>query len=257
MTDMADIDMLRVAEHAFYADVLPVVDHDAPGSVRLVDWMGSDLDVVRAARVSYAAEARAGDDEKSDTKLINYLMRNGHTTPFEMVQFRFEIKLPIFVCRQWHRHRTWSYNEVSARYTELDEGFYVPAVGTYGTQSKSSKQARDFADEVDAARANPLEAGWRNNQIAFNRAAVQVYRKFVEESMPRELARSVLPVAMYTRMQASVDLHNLLHFIRLRSHAHAQYEIRVYSDAMLRMIETVVPVSVAAFREHVLKEKTP
>jgi thymidylate synthase (FAD) len=234
------------------ADVLPCIDHDVPGHVRLVDYMSSDLDVVRAARVSYNADERAGEDEGSDARLIHYLMKNGHTTPFEMVQFRFEIKLPIFVVRQWHRHRTWSYNEVSARYTELDEGFYVPDVGAYGKQSASSKQAREFHGGPTEPGETERNTQWRVDQIRIATQAVAMYKRHVSDGMPRELARSVLPVSMYTRMQASVDLHNLLHFIRLRSHPHAQYEIRVYSDAMLRIIEKIVPVSVAAFRQHVL-----
>lgn len=234
-------------------NVLPVVDHATPGHVRLVGSMGSDIDVVRAARVSYDADWRAGEDEKGDAKLIRYLMKNGHTTPFEMVQLRFEIKAPIFVFRQWHRHRTWSYNEMSARYTELDEGFYVPDVGMYGQQSKSSKQARDIADALDETTFQK-QAGWREDQIAIVRSAVGAYRQYVIEGMPRELARAVLPVAMYSRMQASVDLHNLFHFLRLRLHSHAQYEIRVYAQAMLEMAETVAPISTAAFREFILGE---
>lgn len=239
-----------------FHEVLRTVGNVLPGSIRLVDHMGSDLDIVRAARVSYAAEARAGEDEKSDFRLINYLMKNHHTTPFEMVQFKFEIKAPIFVFRQWHRHRTWSVNEMSGRYVELDEGFYVPDVGDYGTQNASNKQMRDIGGKTSIMTPEEIDRDteWQREQTEFMLAAFDLYRRHVAEGMPRELARAILPCATYSRMQASIDLHNLLHFIRLRSHSHAQYEIRVYSDAMLAMIEPVVPVAVAAFRKHILNQ---
>ena len=228
-------------------EVLPVEGHDVKGYVRLVDHMGSDLSVVRAARVSYNADWRPGDGEGSDERLINYLMKNKHTSPFEMVQFAFEVKAPIFIFRQWHRHRTWSFNEMSARYTELDEGFYVPAAGKYGTQSKSSKQARvESTGQLVAVR----DDRWHAQQTAQIHQAIREYKIYLEEGMPRELARAILPVACYSRMHASVDLHNLFHFLKLRLHEHAQYEIRVYAEAMLKLIEPIVPISVAAFRKH-------
>lgn len=216
-----------------------VLDH---GFVRLVDSMGNDLSVVRAARVSYDAAWRAGEDQGSDTKLINYLWRNHHTTPFEAVTLTFEIKAPIFVFRQWHRHRTWSYNELSARYRELPEEFYVPKPEHLGVQSKSSKQARD----LDAA--NPE---WAKFQIRHIREACvqsfETYRDLLAMDVPRELARSVLPVATYSHMFATVDLLNLMKFLTLRCDAHAQYEIRVYADAMRDLAKTVAPVCIAAW----------
>ena len=218
------------------------LDH---GLVRLVDSMGSDLSIVRAARVSYDAEWRAGDDEGKDAKLINYLMKNKHTSPFESVSFTFEVKAPIFVFRQWHRHRTWSFNEVSARYTELPEEFYVPALEQITTQSTSNKQMRTDGVNPEAAKARRLI----HDQCG---ASFEVYKELLTLGVPRELARSVLPVGTYSHMFASVDLHNLFHFLKLRLHSHSQYEIRVYAEAMLALIEPIVPVAVAAFREHML-----
>lgn len=219
-----------------------VLDH---GLVRLVDHMGSDLSVVRSARVSYDAEWRAGEDEGKDAKLINYLMKNRHTSPFESVNFTFEVKAPIFVLRQWHRHRTWSYNEISARYAELPEEFYVPEEGQITTQSASNKQMRTDSE-------NPHAFYIRKKIESHCARAFELYREFIADGCPRELARGVLPVNTYSHMFATVDLHNLFHFLKLRLHSHAQYEIRVYAEAMLNLIEPIVPVSVAAFREHML-----
>lgn len=207
------------------------------GYVRLVDHMGSDLSVVRAARVSYNADWREGEDSgNSDRRLIHYLWKNKHTSPFEAVQFTFEVQAPIFVFRQWHRHRTWSFNEVSARYTELPEVFYVPSPGDIGQQSKSNKQMRDVEnvysiDEIMTA-AMMKSAG----KVAF-----EIYKELLARGVPRELARTVLPVSTYSRMFATVDLRNLLHFLDLRIHPHAQPEIRVYAEAMRKLVRPHVP----------------
>lgn len=214
-----------------------VLDH---GFVRLVNYMGDDLSIVRSARVSYDADWRSGEDDGSDAKLIRYLMRNRHTSPFEAVVFTLEIKCPIFIARQWHRHRTWSYNEVSARYTELDEGFYVPAPEVIGRQAKHNKQMRELGSSNEEASKVILTAC----EFAFLQ-----YRGLLDSGVPRELARSVLPVAAYTRFFGTVDLHNLFHFLRLRLHAHAQWEIRRYAEAIMALIEPVVPVAVDAFKE--------
>lgn len=238
-----------------YREVLPVVAHDIPGHIRLISHMGGDLDVVRAARVSYDADWRAGDDEGKDAKLIDYLMRNHHTTPFEMVQFKFEVKAPIFVFRQWHRHRTWSFNEMSGRYVELDEGFYVPVVGSYGTQSVSNKQQREIKEGEGAFENIARDKEWQAEQINHMKLSQLTYQRHVANGMPRELARLILPTATYSRMQTSIDLHNLFHFLRLRCHSHAQYEIKVYADAILELIEPIVPVCVAAFKKHILEKQ--
>jgi len=223
-------------------EAIKVLDH---GLVRLVDHMGSDLSVVRSARVSYDAEWRTGEDDGKDAKLINYLIKNRHTSPFESVCFTFEVKAPIFVFRQWHRHRTWAFNEVSARYTELPEEFYVPAVDQITTQSASNKQMR-------TSTQHPLAADMQRVLQTQCEEAFQSYRWLIADGCPRELARAVLPVATYSHMFASVDLHNLFHFLKLRLHEHAQHEIKVYAEALLSLIEPVVPVSVRAFRDHVL-----
>lgn len=220
--------------------MINVLDH---GFVRLVSSMGGDLAVVRSARVSYDAEWRTGEDEGKDEKLIHYLMRNKHTSPFESVTFTFEVKAPIFVLRQWMRHRSWSYNEVSARYSELPEEFYVPAVEHITTQSDSNKQMRTDEQHPKAGTMR-----WVIEQQ--NMAAFSAYKELLRADCPRELARTVLPVGTYSHMFATVDLHNLFHFLRLRLHEHSQYEIRVYAEALLKLIETIVPVSVAAFKEY-------
>jgi thymidylate synthase (FAD) len=208
------------------------------GFVRLVDSMGSDLSIVRAARVSYDADWRAGDDEGKDAKLIAYLLKNKHTTPFEAVTFTFEVKAPIFVFRQWHRHRTWSYNEVSARYTELDEGFYIPDADKIGRQMQSNKQVREITGDESADARIAVRAIRDHCLGSFDR-----YRELLALGVPRELARSVLPVASYSRMFATVDLHNLFHFLTLRLHSHAQYEIRVYAEAIVQLITPIIPVT--------------
>lgn len=217
------------------------LDH---GFVRLVDWMGSDLSIVRAARVSYDAAWRAGEDSGSDSKLIKYLWEHDHTTPFEAVQFTFEVKAPIFVVRQWHRHRTWTYNELSARYRELPAEYYVPDPAVIGTQSKNNKQARDLIQEVTP------EAHKAAREIAqASHDAFVTYRRLLDLGTPRELARSVLPTNTYTHMFATVDLLNLFRFMTLRCDEHAQYEIRRYAWAMQELAKPVVPVAMAAWED--------
>ena len=215
-----------------------VLDH---GFVRLVDSMGSDLSVVRAARVSYDAAWRAGEDEGGDEKLIRYLWRNRHTTPFEAVTFSFEIYAPIFVFRQWHRHRTWSYNELSARYRPLPEVFYLPDPAIVGVQSTNNKQGRQDGADLAERKA---EVVMLKEACA---ASFRTYEKLLAAGWPRELARSVLPVNTYSHMFGTVNLLNLLKFLTLRCDSHAQYEIRVYADAMRELIRPVVPVCIAAW----------
>lgn len=223
-------------------EAIKVLDH---GLVRLVEHMGSDLSIVRNARVSYDAEWRAGEDEGKDAKLLNYLIKNKHTSPFESCVFTFEVKAPIFVLRQWHRHRTWSFNEISARYAELPEEYYVPELDQITTQSATNKQMRTEEQNPQASMIATLIYG--QNRLAFG-----AYKELIEKGCPRELARTVLPVGTYSHMFATVDLHNLMHFLKLRLHSHSQYEIRVYAQAMLDLITPIVPHSVAAFKEHLL-----
>ena len=216
--------------------VIKVLDY---GHVRLVEHMGDDLSIVRNARVSYDAVPRY---DGSDEKLIRYLWKHKHTSPFECVQFTFDIKCPIFVARQWHRHRTWAYNEVSARYTELPGECYLPELDQITTQSTSNKQMRTNEENHEAWRIRELMR--HHNQIA-----VDLYKGLLAYKCPRELARGVLPLNTYTHFFGTVDLRNLFHFLELRLHPHAQYEIRVYAEAMLKLVEPLVPTAVAAFKE--------
>lgn len=217
-------------------DRVEVLDH---GFIRLVDSMGNDLSVARAARVSYDAAWRAGEDQGGDAKLVNYLWKNHHTTPFEAVTFTFEVHAPIFVLRQWHRHRTWSYNELSARYRPLPEVFYLPAADNVGKQAAKNKQGREDSDQDRADDIARLDAHCKR--------AFYEYGRLLEAGWPRELARMVLPLNTYSHMFATVDLLNLLKFLTLRCDAHAQYEIRVYADAMRDLVRPIVPVCVAAW----------
>ena len=229
---------------------IDVLDH---GFVRLVDHMGGDLSIVRAARVSYDAAWRAGENEGSDERLIRYLWKNRHTTPFEAVEFQFEVKAPIFVFRQWHRHRTWSYNELSARYRELPREFYVPDPAIIGTQSASSKQARDVDGNSSEEAIDCAEEMRKAGNLAF-----ETYRYLLEKGAPRELARSVLTVSTYSHMFAKTNLRNLFAFLDLRCHSHAQHEIKVYAEAMRELIRPIVPIAVSAWETPTsLERSTP
>lgn len=219
-------------------DKIDVLDH---GFVRLVDHMGSDLSVVRAARVSHDAAWRVGA-EKDDERLINYLWKNKHTSPFEHVTFTFEVKAPIFVFRQWHRHRTWSFNEVSARYTELPNEYYIPAMDQMLGQSTSNKQGR-------AEPIKRVEEAIDVIKLSCERS-YEAYKALLADGLTRELARSVLPVATYSHMFATVNLLNLFRFLALRWDDHSQYEIRVYAEAMYKLVEPIVPVAAQAFLGH-------
>lgn len=222
---------------------IKVLNH---GHVRLIESMGSDLSIVRNARVSYDAEWRSGEDAGKDAKLIDYLVKNYHTSPLEAVQFTFDVKAPIFVFRQWHRHRTWSFNEISGRYSVLPEEYYIPELSQITTQSTSNKQMRTDME-------HPKSMDIQDDISASCKWAFDTYSKLIKQGCPRELARGVLPVNTYSHMFATVDLHNLANFLRLRLHEHSQYEIRVYAQAMLELIEPIVPVTVAALRKYTIK----
>lgn len=210
------------------------------GFVRLVDSMGSDLSIVRAARVSYDADWRAGEDTGSDSKLIRYLIKNKHTSPFEAVAFTFEIKAPIFVIRQWQRHRTWSFNEISGRYTEMEDEFYLPDLNQITHQSSDNKQMRtDIENENSEDIRRIMEKCMRD--------CFSMYKEQLKLGCPRELARTVLPLSTYTRMFCTVNLHNLIHFLKLRQHKHAQHEIREYANAMEVLIKQIVPITMFSY----------
>lgn len=211
---------------------IKVLDH---GMVRLVEHVGSDLSVSRAARVSYDAPPR-----EQDVKLIKYLWDNKHTSPFEAVVFTFEIKAPIFVLRQWMRHRTAAYNELSARYKKLPHEIYLPDLDQITTQSTDNKQMRT---DTPHPEANQL----REMMISAHEWSFEIYEKLLDKGCPRELARSVLPLGTYSHMFTTVNLRNLFNFLNQRTHEHSQYEIRVYADAMLELIRPIVPACVAAW----------
>ena len=213
------------------------------GYIRLVDSMGGDLSIVRSARVSYNADWRAGQDTGSDEKLIGYLMANGHNTPFESVVATFEVKAPIFIIRQWQRHRTQSYNEVSARYTELPEEFYIPEMDNVGLQSKHNKQGRENQQNPNANEI--VQSITKQNTLAFEQ-----YHKLLALGCPREIARSVLPLGTYTKMFATANLHNWFRFLQERCHPHAQYEIRLYALAILEQLKNIAPVACSEFQKN-------
>jgi thymidylate synthase (FAD) len=224
---------------------LPVLDH---GFVRVIDYMGDDAAVVQAARVSYGRGTRRVSE---DAGLIRYLMRHRHSTPFEMCEIKFHIKLPIFVARQWIRHRTANVNEYSARYSILDREFYLPAPDHLAAQSAANRQGRgevlagEEAAEVlallraDAARCHEHYL-WMLNEGA----------DAARRGLARELARMNLTLNTYTQWYWKIDLHNLLHFLSLRADPHAQYEIRAYAEAMLGVLDAWVPLTASAFREY-------
>jgi thymidylate synthase (FAD) len=226
---------------------LPVLDH---GFVRVVDYMGDDAAVVQAARVSYGRGTRRVSE---DAGLIRYLMRHRHTTPFEMCEIKFHIKLPIFIARQWIRHRTANVNEYSARYSILDREFYIPAPEHLAAQSSSNRQGRGEvlagaeAEQVlnilreDAARNYDHYVHMLNEDSnGFPRDAGRL-------GLARELARMNLTLNAYTQWYWKANLHNLLHFLSLRADAHAQYEIRAYAETMLNVVKAWVPQCHAAF----------
>jgi len=251
---MEAIDKPHQAKEEF--SKIDVLDH---GFVRLVDHMGSDLSVVRNARVSYDAEWRAGEDEGGDARLINYLYKNSHNTPFESVTITFDVKAPIFVYRQWHRHRTQSYNELSARYRELPEEFYVPEPWVIGTQNKDNKQMRNVTSkevwEQQASKQEKMLANAASKMVReTNKISFKRYKSLIKMNVPRELARSVLPLGTYSHMFATANLHNWFRFLSERLHPHAQYEIRVYAEVILELIEPIAPVAVEAFKKHTLNK---
>lgn len=222
---------------------MDILDH---GELILRDFMGSDHAIAEAARVSNDNAETEVVNPFDDANTIRYLMDNRHTTPFEMVEFKFYVKAPIFVFRQWHRHRTWNYNEVSARYTQLPDEMFIPELMTIGKQSTSNKQARTLEQLTPKERLK-LEDSLIEYQTGLQ-ASYQLYERlngFYE--WPRELARAVLPFAIYSKMYAKVDLHNLFHFIGLRDHDHAQHEVQVYARGMLELIRPVVPEACKAY----------
>ncbi len=213
------------------------------GFVRLVDSMGGDDAIVQAARVSYG---QGTSKVSQDRGLIRYLMRHRHTTPFEMVEFKFHCKMPIFVARQWVRHRTANINEYSLRYSEARDEFYMPDPEHIQFQSALNKQGRK-GEVPTELKQKVLDSFKEISERSF-----AIYSELNEAGVARELARSILPVNLYTEWYWKNDLHNLLHFVGLRSDSHAQYEIRVFSDAMAESVKAVAPFAWEAYQDYVV-----
>ncbi len=216
------------------------------GFVRLVDYMGDDSAIVQAARVSYGEGTKT---YREDRGLIRYLLRNKHTSPFEMVEFKFHVKLPIFIARQWIRHRTANVNEYSGRYSEMPEEFFIPDMDQIRSQSDINKQGR--SDEVLANASGIIKSMEQSQQSSYAE-----YKSYLDNGLARELARINLPLSSYTEWYWKIDLHNLLHFLRLRLDPHAQYEIRVYGEAIAEIIKPIVPLTYEAFVDYTLNAKT-
>lgn len=229
---------------------VPVLDH---GFVRVIDYMGTDSAIVQAARVSYGAGTKKVNE---DAGLINYLLRHRHTTPFEMCEIKFHIKLPIFVARQWIRHRTANVNEYSGRYSIMDKEFYIPAPEHLAAQSKQNHQGRGEVLEgaeaqrvLEILKADSVNA-YAHYEEMLNGDEEGNIKDPSKDGLARELARMNLPVNFYTQWYWKIDLHNLLHFLALRADSHAQYEIRVYAEAMLEMVKAWLPITYQAFMDY-------
>jgi len=214
------------------------------GFVRLVDYMGGDERVVQSARVSYGKGTKTVREDKA---LIDYLMRNRHTSPFEQVVLTFHCKMPIFVARQWIRHRTARVNEISGRYSVLENEFYLPDKGQVRLQSKINRQGRSDEEVPPELQEEVLRI-----LIEGQRRAYQDYEELIEKDIARELARINLPLSLYTQWYWQIDLHNLFHFLELRLDYHAQWEIRQYAKVIAEITKKVAPVSYEAFEKHVL-----
>jgi thymidylate synthase (FAD) len=257
----AEIDALRAVSRPTLRATVPaleeilyqpieLLDH---GFVRVVDYMGDDAAVVQAARVSYGKGTKKVTE---DAGLIRYLMRHRHSTPFEMCEIKLHVKLPIFVARQWIRHRTANVNEYSARYSLLDREFYIPSPDHLGAQAVTNRQGRGELLTGDEAAA-VLDLLRRDSENAFNDYEILLNQRedgtVIDESrqgLARELARMNLTLNYYTQWYWKVDLHNLLHFLSLRAEAHAQYEIRVYADAIIDVVKRWVPAVYDAFIDY-------
>ncbi|MCS7317358.1 MAG: FAD-dependent thymidylate synthase [Candidatus Dojkabacteria bacterium] len=237
---------------------VPVLDH---GFIRVIDYMGGDDSIVQAARVSYGKGTKT---ISTDRNLIRYLMRHRHTTPFEMCEIKFHIKLPIFVARQWIRHRTANVNEYSARYSILDSDFYLPE--TLETQSKNNKQGRGdrlefhVEQKLKSLIREHSENSYRNYLSLLGHSTEYVSEENTSDTaktssncVAREIARIVVPLNFYTQWYWKIDLHNLFHFLSLRTDSHAQFEIREYANKILDIVKIWVPLAYEAFEDYVLK----
>ena len=231
-------------------EAIPILDH---GFIRVIDYMGDDTSIVQAARVSYGKGTKK---VSTDSGLIKYLMRHWHSTPFEMCEIKYHIKLPIFIARQWIRHRTANVNEYSARYSILDKEFYLPAPENLAAQSKSNRQGRGNVLEGEKAKQvldllkGDAEQTYKNYEVMLNERYDGSVINEDGVGLARELARMNLTLNTYTQWYWKTDLLNLMNFLRLRADHHAQYEIRAYADAMLDTLKKWVPITYEAFMDY-------
>lgn len=222
------------------------------GEIELLDVMGNDKAIVDAARVSYNSSMNQGKKKQDDYSLLRYLYRHAHTSPFEMCETKFRIKAPIFVARQWLRHRTASVNEWSLRYSQASEQYYLPEVYVIGTQDEINKQGT----------TKPMKMGseWEEEIVdQLNNAshtAFSAYKDFLDNELSREQARLILPMNTYTEWVWKINLHNLLHFLQLRMDPHAQYEIRVYAETIYKLLKNHFPQTMQAFEDYTLNAVT-
>ncbi len=231
-------------------EAIPILDH---GFIRVVDYMGDDTSIVQAARVSYGKGTKK---VSTDSGLIKYLMRHWHSTPFEMCEIKYHVKLPIFIARQWIRHRTANVNEYSARYSILDKEFYLPTSENLAAQSQSNRQGRGEVIEGEQAKQvlellkNDAERTYKNYEEMLNQRFDGTTIDENKKGLARELARMNLTLNTYTQWYWKTDLLNLMNFLRLRADSHAQYEIRAYADAMLDTVKKWVPITYEAFMDY-------
>lgn len=232
--------------HCVVPEAEEILDKEFPvldkGFVRLVDYFGGDRRIVQAARVSYGEGTKT---VSQDGALIDYLLRHQHTSPFEQVVMTFHVKMPIFVARQWVRHRTGRMNEVSGRYSIMKEEFYVPEESKVSFQSSNNKQGR-AEQAFDKESAEKIICDLQNGQ----KAAYEDYSELIEKGLAREIARINLPLSLYTEFYWQMDLHNLFRFLKLRLDSHAQYEIREYAEALLEICKKVAPMATESFVNH-------
>ena len=235
--------------HCIVSEAEAILDKEFPvldrGFIRLIDYLGGDERIVQSARVSYGEGTKT---YREDAALIDYLLRNAHTSPFEQVVLTFHIKLPIFVARQWIRHRTARLNEISGRYSVLKDDFYLPAPEDLASQSADNKQGRSEI-ALESTEAERI----RTDLEAAQKKSYKDYTVLVEEGLARELARINLPLSLYTEWYWQIDLHNLFHFLELRLDSHAQKEIRLYAEVLFDITKKVAPRCCASFEEHILK----
>lgn len=220
---------------------IKVLDH---GFIRLVDYMGGDSRIVQSARVSYGKGTKS---VREDEALIDYLMRHQHTSPFEQVVLTFHCKMPIFVARQWIRHRAARVNEISGRYSVMEDEFYLPEETAIQYQNKDNRQGRDPQEVPAHLRQKVLDILTKGQQVAYDD-----YQKMLADDIARELARINLPLSLYTQWYWQIDLHNLFHFLELRMDEHAQWEIRQYANVIADITRTVAPLAFRAFETHVV-----